>query len=531
MTSNIGLVERERIRLQGELDVKKTQLERNKLGQFATPPDLAQDIVKYIFNNNLFRDQKINFLDPAVGTGSFFYALLRNIPEDLLESAVGIEIDDAVATIVRKLWEKHGLKIIDGDFTLLNPEEQSDIMANIIITNPPYVRHHHINRDDKIRLKNLIKKKFGYNINGLSGLYCYFILLSHFWLEERGWGVWLIPSEFMDVNYGMTIKKYLTEEVTLIHIHRFDPDHVQFNDALVSSSIVIFRKIQPQGDERVIFSFGGNINNPNIAQEISVKDIKRYPKWSHIPKDVSFPRIKIDDESEKLEDYFKIQRGIATGANKFFIMDRKMVASLGIPETFVKPILPTPRKLKMEVVNSDISGYPLLDNQLVVIDCNIPERSIEKKYSEFYNYLKQGKRYGVTKRYLIRKRSPWYRQEQRNPAPFLCTYMGRKNDNNIPFRFIWNKSKAISTNVYLLLYPIGILANILDQEPKIYEKVFDALKQLKTEEIISNGRVYGGGLYKIEPKELGKLSAKGLIGILKQSGYSIPTQKKLSTWV
>ena len=202
MTSNIGLVERERIRLQGELDVKKTQLERNKLGQFATPPDLAQDIVKYIFNNNLFRDQKINFLDPAVGTGSFFYALLRNIPEDLLESAVGIEIDDAVATIVRKLWEKHGLKIIDGDFTLLNPEEQSDIMANIIITNPPYVRHHHINRDDKIRLKNLIKKKFGYNINGLSGLYCYFILLSHFWLEERGWGVWLIPSEFMDVNYG-----------------------------------------------------------------------------------------------------------------------------------------------------------------------------------------------------------------------------------------------------------------------------------------------------------------------------------------
>ncbi|ETR69363.1 MAG: hypothetical protein OMM_03972 [Candidatus Magnetoglobus multicellularis str. Araruama] len=35
----------------------------------------------------------------------------------------------------------------------------------------------------------------------------------------------------MDVNYGNQIKQYLLDKVKLLHIHRFDPDEVQFNDA------------------------------------------------------------------------------------------------------------------------------------------------------------------------------------------------------------------------------------------------------------------------------------------------------------
>ena len=61
----------------------------------------------------------------------------------------------------------------------------------------------------------------------------------------RGLAVWLIPSEFMDVNYGKTLRRYLTERVTLLHIHRFCPTDVQFTDALVSSAVVVFRKVPP----------------------------------------------------------------------------------------------------------------------------------------------------------------------------------------------------------------------------------------------------------------------------------------------
>ena len=65
-------------------------------------------------------------------------------------------------------------------------------------------------------------------------------------LQTNGLAAWLIPSEFMDVNYGDEVKRYLTERVCLLQIHRFCPSDVQFDDALVSSAIVVFEKRQAE---------------------------------------------------------------------------------------------------------------------------------------------------------------------------------------------------------------------------------------------------------------------------------------------
>ena len=51
----------------------------------------------------------------------------------------------------------------------------------------------------------------GVEVNGLAGLYVYFVLLATAWMEDDGYAGWLIPSEFMDVNYGMVLKRFLTE--------------------------------------------------------------------------------------------------------------------------------------------------------------------------------------------------------------------------------------------------------------------------------------------------------------------------------
>ncbi len=68
-------------------------------------------------------------------------------------------------------------------------------------------------------------------------------------------------------------------------------------------------------------------------------------------------------------------------------------------------------------------------------------------------------------------------------------------------RFLRNYSAATAPNVYLLLYPRPALARQVSQRPEVLDQVFQALLEI-SEALSGAGRVYGGGLNKIEPKEL-----------------------------
>ena len=103
---------------------------------------------------------------------------------------------------------------------------------------------------------------------------------------------------------------------------------------------------------------------------------------------------------------------------------------------------------------------------------------------------------------LIKNRKPWYRQERRDPPLFLCTYMGRGTKDIPAIRFIWNRSNAIATNVYLMLYPREKLAQKLSKQPEFQAKMFELLCKVALRGFSEHGREYGGGLRKIEPKEL-----------------------------
>jgi len=235
-----NLLELERLRVQAEIYSGKDAGERNKLGQFATPSKLAIQILRHA-KKLLNGTPKVKFLDPAIGSGSFYSALLETFEAKRISEARGYEIDHAFANAATELWGDSGLQVIPKDFTLEEPRPE----YNLIISNPPYVRHHHLTASCKTRLKNIVAQELGLEVSGLTGLYCYFLLLCHQWMTDDGVAGWLIPSEFMDVNYGSQIKKYLLEHVELLQIHRFNPAEIQFDDALVSSAVVWFRKRKP----------------------------------------------------------------------------------------------------------------------------------------------------------------------------------------------------------------------------------------------------------------------------------------------
>src|SRR5262249_30444244 len=155
------------------------------------------------------------------------------------------------------------------------------------------------------------------------------------WLAENGVGAWLIPSEFMDVNYGEVLRRYLSHHVQLLQMHRFDPSDVQFADALVSSAVVIFRRRIPSEHHSVLISHGGSVAAPATGQRINLSTLRSTRKWSQL---FTSGTVRNPDR-RPLSTLFTIKRGIATGANDFFILPRRELARLEIDEQFVKPIL------------------------------------------------------------------------------------------------------------------------------------------------------------------------------------------------
>jgi hypothetical protein len=497
-------LERRRQHEQNRLDLFTGAGERNRAGQFATPPRLAREIVRFAWGLWKQRGGSVRFLEPCVGTGSFYSALLDVFPHSLIESAVGVESDSGHAEVARSLWGRHGLKVVGGDFTALEPPRRQ---FNLLITNPPYVRHHHLSREGKSRLQALVQKQTRVRLSGLSGLYCYFVLLSRQWIARDGLSVWLIPSEFMDVNYGAELKRFLTEHVKLLHIHRFRPTDVQFDAALVSSAVVVFQASPPDGHD-VTFTVGGSLARPDDRRTIPVGELNPAAKWSGLTA-AEPPAGRV--LTVTLGDLFTIKRGLATGANDFFILPRTEAQRRGIPDQFLRPILPPPRLLSAAVIAAGPDGYPLLRAPLALIDCALSEPELRRAFPSFWSYLEEGQRRGVHRRYLTSRRTPWYSQEDRPPAPFLCTYMGRSGNGRGPFRFLWNRSLATAHNVYLLLYPKGDLKEALAADPSCAAAVFTALSRLDAGALTRGGRVYGGGLFKMEPRELANVAADSVL--------------------
>ena len=499
---DLDSLEKLRNKIQFEIDSEIDIETRRRFGQFSTPFPLAQEMMD--FGLSLLKNKEIYFLEPAIGTGSFFSALLSESSgkEFSLERATGIEIDKNYLQAAQQLWKENNITLYNQDFSSMNPEGS----YNYLVTNPPYVRHHYIDQPQKKRLAQQVKEETGINISGLAGFYCYMMLLAHKWLAPGAVCGWLIPSEFMDVNYGSALKEYLLNSVHLLKIHRYDPDCSQFEDALVSSCAVWFINEKVTADYEIEFTLGGSHQSPKLQKKIKKSDLLGERKWTRFPE--QNVRKKHDDVP-KLGDFFTIKRGLATGDNSFFILPKEQITELGLDMKFFTPVLPSPRNLKTDYIEPDKHGNPFLNPQYFLLNCKLSEDEIKSAYPQLWTYLLSGKEKTGSK-YLCRNRKTWYFQEQRDPTYFLCSYMGRGKSERSPIRFIMNKSKAVATNSYLMLYPKDSLKHIIENDDKIVERIWKELQTITSRDIEDEGRIYGGGLKKIEPKELSNVRCKGL---------------------
>lgn len=477
------------------LDKKTTSLEkeyakkvslshRQKYAQFFTPEPIAQLMVDWVLNV----ENISSLLEPAFGLGIFTRKALiqrKNI------SITGFDIDGTIFdTAINNFQENSNLDLHLEDYLFNDWGNKYDA----IVCNPPYLKFH--DYENKKALTE-IKKRLNIPLSGFTNIYTLFLLKSIYQLKDNGRIAYIIPSEFLNSDYGKHIKDYLLKTDLLRHIFIFDFKENVFDNALTTSSILFLAK--DENCSKVSFS---TITNKKELDGIS-NIIQNYPNslgQIELSKEKINPNIKWRTyyKSQKSKDYknlisfnsvAKVVRGIATGANEYFTFNQKKAKKYGIKKENLLPCITKSKEvdspfftrqhfLTLQENNANVflfDGTKNLDDENVI------------------SYLEIGKKNGINKKHLTSKRKPWYSIENRPPSPIWVGVFNRSG-----LKFIKNEAGINNLTTFHCIYPVKNLFNNLNIDLLFAYLLTDIAHQIFND----NRREYADGLKKFEPNDL-----------------------------
>lgn len=452
-----------------------------------TPPELAKDVAVELAKH-LDSEEMIDFGDPAVGSGILYAAVRHVFGADRVNSARVVEIDQLTASLVERRWARAGISVCNGDFLEVPPEPDS---WSLVLANPPYLRSQAI-QADLAALRTWIHSQLGISVSARSDLYVYFLLRAHSWLREGAVAAWILPSEFQVTKYGEALRSYLSSHVTLLRMHTYSALSPLFDNALTSTTVILYEKRPPRAGWDALVSSGGTLDLPSLTRSVPVKQLASTHRWSF---QALSHRSEQGDSVTTLGELFTFKRGIATGANASFVLSEEQVRLLEARDQWLRPLVPPSRELGNDHIEADESGLPISPFKRWVIDTNLDIETIAAESPVFASYLTEVME-RVGNRHLVSRREFPFQQDDRLPAPFLFVYMAKSESQR--GRFIRNDSSATYLNNYIGLYPRAASMDVYGS----IEEMHSMLKAIPHAELQRAGRIYGKGLLKLEPGEL-----------------------------
>jgi adenine-specific DNA-methyltransferase len=471
---------------------------RKKLGQFFTPVPVAEFMAEWVIGNPTCR----TILDPAIGLGIFFRAILR-VGRQGNYKFTGYDIDAAILEKTKLLFAANGnadIELNDKDYLFNDWGKEYDG----IICNPPYFKF----QDYKSRAAGLkeFQTRVGMSLSGFTNIYTMFMLKSVGQLSPGGRAAYLVPSEFLNSDYGTTVKKFLLESETLRYVILFRPDEQVFTNALTTSCILLFAR---DGNSKTVTFV--QARKADGLQTLSAK-LTAYPQSKVSGKVFSRadldPNIKWRAYYQKqsgrefknlvpLSTYGKVVRGIATGDNDFFTFDEKKKTALGIADKYLLPCITKAAHAKSSFfTQKDYENLRHRGSKVFLLNAtDLMDRAVRR-------YIESGERAGVSARYLTSHRTPWYSLEHRPPAPLLVMVFNRGG-----LRFVRNETGVRNLTCFHSIYPNLFAA------AKVDLLMAYCLTDVSKKILDDNRREYGGGLNKFEPNDLNRAAVINLDAI------------------
>lgn len=447
---------------------------RRKLGAVYTPPAIISSMIAWAKRHG----QPARVVDPGAGSGRFTIAAASAFPN---AEIIAVEVDPEAAAILREnlraaRFGKRVRVIVDDYRNISLPRIAG---RTLFIGNPPYVRHHDIGLHWK-QWYTAAAHRLGTKASQLAGLHLHFFLKTRLISNPGDYGAFITAAEWLDVNYGSALKSVLLNGMGIVSVDLFDASADVFGGALTTAVVTCFEV----GAARSTVAFGHvqaasprNVIGKGIGVARDALDIES--KWS--PFALGQPVSRGKQEGLRLGDLFRVKRGQVTGANSIWIIDHNR---WDLPDAFLLPTVSRARELiEANAALADASQLRRVVD--LPPDLSGVDRTQKRSIQRFLDWARSQ---GADKGYIARHRKSWWSVGLYEPAPILCTYMGRR-----PPVFVRNMCRARHVNIAHGLYP----RRDLDDE------MLDATTGWLNKNVVRQwGRTYAGGLTKFEPREL-----------------------------
>jgi len=298
--------------------------ERHQLGQFYTPPQIAELIVKWAV-----RDATNLVMDPACGSGTFLvkaYGRLRDLrvltPESVHKEILGqlyaVDINSFPAHITAMNLAMRDVRhptsemnvVVDDFFTVIpmqkvlvpytirtpKGEIRREILIplmDVVVANPPYTRWTEIPNKTQEAIKKRIAgtlKKYGLTARvqqGIEpGIYLHFIIWAHEFLKSSGRLGMIISDSWLQADYGTDFGRFLLSHFKIKAV--IDISARVFPIPLIGTCIILLEKEEDtnaRDDNQIAFVYldvprGSSFDVDNVLEVVENPD--KYSEEYHV---------------------------------------------------------------------------------------------------------------------------------------------------------------------------------------------------------------------------------------------------------
>ncbi len=360
------------------------------LGAVYTPPRVASALVRWAV-----RSRHDRVLDPSCGEGVFLSAARTHLA-DLGNNhplCVGVDVDPGTAFAAGAICKDF------FDWARSAPK------FDAIVGNPPFIRSHLFSEHSRdLAFRQM--KEMGITPSRLMSTWAPFLALSCKLLTDDGRLAMVIPEELLHVGYADELRNFL--------LNRFRRVIVCFSNgdlfpSVQQAVVLLICDNDAAGPSGLLTMTFGQLEEGQPYSVDAAPAWEWSSKWTHLFLS-KYERVAVTESLEQLDwkplkEYGRVEVGVVTGYNDFFIIDEERQQSLELKSSLT-PIITNARNLKgLKFTADDFREIVRAGRPAFLIHTSEPTAKLPIKLRK---YLEEGARRGADQRFKCRVREPWY---------------------------------------------------------------------------------------------------------------------------